>query len=62
LYSLTKYVGGHSDLIAGAALGEKALMKDVKALRCAIGTQLDPHFLLEAQPVALNTERPQGKS
>jgi methionine-gamma-lyase len=43
LYSLTKYVGGHSDLIAGAALGSKALIKDVKALRGAIGTQLDPH-------------------
>jgi methionine-gamma-lyase len=43
LYSLTKYVGGHSDLIAGAALGSKALMKDIKALRGAIGTQLDPH-------------------
>jgi methionine-gamma-lyase len=43
LYSLTKYVGGHSDLIAGAALGSKALMKEVKALRSAIGTQLDPH-------------------
>jgi methionine-gamma-lyase len=43
LYTLTKYVGGHSDLIAGAALGPKALMKDVKALRGAIGTQLDPH-------------------
>jgi methionine-gamma-lyase len=43
LYSLTKYVGGHSDLIAGAALGSKALMRDIKALRSAIGTQLDPH-------------------
>ncbi|WP_407164717.1 cystathionine gamma-synthase family protein [Bradyrhizobium sp. ORS 111] len=43
LYSLTKYVGGHSDLIAGAALGSKKLMKDIKALRGAIGTQLDPH-------------------
>src|SRR5690349_4116491 len=43
LYSLTKYVGGHSDLIAGAALGSKALMKEIKALRGAIGTQLDPH-------------------
>jgi methionine-gamma-lyase len=43
LYSLTKYVGGHSDLIAGAALGSTALMKDIKALRGAIGTQLDPH-------------------
>lgn len=43
VYSLTKYVGGHSDLIAGAALGSKAAMKPVKALRGAIGTQLDPH-------------------
>lgn len=43
LYSLTKYVGGHSDLIAGAAMGSKALMTQVRALRSAIGTQLDPH-------------------
>jgi len=43
LYSLTKYVGGHSDLIAGAALGTKAIMKGIKQLRGAIGTQLDPH-------------------
>jgi methionine-gamma-lyase len=43
LYSLTKYVGGHSDLIAGAALGSSAVMKPIRALRSAIGTQLDPH-------------------
>lgn len=43
VYSLTKYVGGHSDLIAGAALGSKAVTKPIKALRGAIGTQLDPH-------------------
>jgi methionine-gamma-lyase len=43
VYSLTKYVGGHSDLIAGAALGSRAMTKPVKALRGAIGTQLDPH-------------------
>ena len=36
LYSLTKYFGGHSDLIAGAALGSKALTKEVRALRGAI--------------------------
>src|SRR5436189_1352771 len=41
VYSLTKYVGGHSDLIAGAALGAKKVMKPVRALRSAIGTQLD---------------------
>ncbi|OJY71638.1 MAG: methionine gamma-lyase [Sphingobium sp. 66-54] len=43
LYSLTKYVGGHSDLIAGAALGSRELMRPVRALRSAIGTQLDPN-------------------
>jgi methionine-gamma-lyase len=43
LYSLTKYVGGHSDLIAGAVMGSKAVTKPIKALRGAIGTQLDPH-------------------
>jgi methionine-gamma-lyase len=43
VYSLTKYVGGHSDLIAGAALGSAALMRPIKLLRGAIGTQLDPH-------------------
>ena len=30
VYSLTKYVGGHSDLIAGAALGSKACMKPIR--------------------------------
>ena len=43
VYSLTKYVGGHSDLIAGAALGSKATIEPVKALRGSVGTQLDPH-------------------
>jgi methionine-gamma-lyase len=43
VYSLTKYVGGHSDLIAGAALGAKATVGPIKALRGSLGTQLDPH-------------------
>ncbi|WP_274629803.1 cystathionine gamma-synthase family protein [Arvimicrobium flavum] len=43
LYSLTKYVGGHSDLIAGAVLGSREATMPIKALRGAIGTQLDPH-------------------
>ncbi|MEH3146601.1 MAG: cystathionine gamma-synthase family protein [Methylobacterium frigidaeris] len=43
VYSLTKYIGGHSDLIAGAALGSAARIKPVRMLRSAIGTQLDPH-------------------
>ncbi|HEX2888103.1 cystathionine gamma-synthase family protein [Vineibacter terrae] len=43
LYSLTKYVGGHSDLIAGAAIGSAERLRPVRLLRGAIGTQLDPH-------------------
>jgi methionine-gamma-lyase len=43
VYSLTKYVGGHSDLIAGATLGAKATIAPIKALRGSVGTQLDPH-------------------
>jgi methionine-gamma-lyase len=43
LYSLTKYVGGHSDLVAGAALASASVMREIRALRSAIGTHLDPH-------------------
>ena len=43
IYSLTKYVGGHSDLVAGAALGSQAALRPIRLLRGAIGTQLDPH-------------------
>ena len=43
VYSLTKYVGGHSDLVAGAALGSRARLQPLRLLRGAIGTQLDPH-------------------
>jgi methionine-gamma-lyase len=43
IYSLTKYVGGHSDLIAGAALGSEAVIGPIESLRGGIGTQLDPH-------------------
>ncbi|WP_419729835.1 cystathionine gamma-synthase family protein [Lichenicola sp.] len=43
IYSLTKYVGGHSDLIGGAAVGSHDMLRQVRLLRGAIGTQLDPH-------------------
>src|SRR5207247_5204142 len=42
VYSLTKYVGVHSDLIAGATLGANAIIEPIKALRGSVGTQLDP--------------------
>lgn len=43
VYSLTKYVGGHSDLIAGAVTGSRDLLKPVRQTRSAFGFQLDPH-------------------
>lgn len=43
VYSLTKYIGGHSDLVAGAVCGAAAHIKTVKAMRSAIGLNLDPH-------------------
>jgi methionine-gamma-lyase len=43
MYSLTKYVGGHSDLIGGAIIGSSANLKPIRTLRSAIDKQLDPH-------------------
>ncbi len=43
VYSLTKYAGGHSDLVAGGALGTRALMDRVRLMRNTIGTILDPN-------------------
>lgn len=42
LYSLTKYVGGHSDLIAGACLGAEKVIGPVRAMRTILGTMADP--------------------
>ena len=43
VYSLTKYVGGHSDLVAGGITGSKEMLKPVRQTRSAYGFQLDPH-------------------
>lgn len=43
LYSLTKYVGGHSDLIAGACIGASDLIVKVRRLRNFLGGTLDSH-------------------
>jgi len=42
LYSATKYIGGHSDVIAGACLGSKELIKRVKILRTFLGNMAGP--------------------
>ncbi|MEQ9230833.1 MAG: cystathionine gamma-synthase family protein [Cyclobacteriaceae bacterium] len=43
IYSATKYIGGHSDLIAGAVLGNAENMKRVKTLRTFLGNMASPH-------------------
>lgn len=43
VYSATKYLGGHSDLIAGAVSGSAAAVARVKEFRNFLGGTLDPH-------------------
>jgi len=62
VYSLTKYVGGHSDLIAGAVLGRTALMEPIRATRTFLGNMAGPFtgFLLmrslETLKIRMHTE------
>jgi methionine-gamma-lyase len=42
LYSATKYIGGHSDVIAGAALGSREMMAPISAMRTFLGTMASP--------------------
>ena len=41
-YSCTKYIGGHSDLIAGACLGSSPLIEKIRKVRGMTGDMLDP--------------------
>ena len=43
VYSLTKYVGGHSDVIAGACLGAEEHISAVRGMRTILGTVSNPH-------------------
>jgi methionine-gamma-lyase len=43
LYSATKYIGGHSDLIAGVCLGSRELLDQIKVRRTILGTMAGPH-------------------
>ncbi len=47
--SITKYLGGHSDLVGGVAIGNKLLIKKVKTLAKHLGGCADPFaaFLLD---------------
>ena len=61
IYSLTKYVGGHSDLVAGGVSGKRGHVLPIRLLRGAIGTQLDPNtswmLLRSMETLQLRMER-----
>ncbi|HEY9117773.1 MAG TPA: aminotransferase class I/II-fold pyridoxal phosphate-dependent enzyme [Roseivirga sp.] len=42
LYSATKYIGGHSDIIAGAASGTEKHIKEIKKKRSILGNTASP--------------------
>ncbi len=42
IYSATKYIGGHSDLIAGVAMGAKSIIAQIKGFRTILGTMASP--------------------
>ena len=43
VYSLTKYAGGHSDLVAGGLVGKHALLDKVRLMRNVMGGICDPN-------------------
>jgi methionine-gamma-lyase len=43
VYSLTKYAGGHSDLVAGGLVGSKAVIDKVRLMRNTMGGICDPN-------------------
>lgn len=49
VHSCTKYLNGHSDLVAGVAMGGRSLMNSIWPRLLAFGGSVDPHtcFLLE---------------
>ncbi len=42
LYSATKFIGGHSDLVAGIAMGSREVVDRIKATRTILGANSDP--------------------
>ena len=59
--SLTKYCGGHSDLLAGGVSGRKDLIEQLRTQRTTWGNHLDPYtswlVLRSLESVAVRTER-----
>jgi methionine-gamma-lyase len=61
VYSLTKYVGGHSDLVAGSVSGAKRWIDAIRALRNTMGGIADPNtawmLLRSLETVELRMQR-----
>ena len=61
LTSLTKYCGGHSDLLAGGVSGRLSLIQPLRLLRTTLGSHLDPYtswlLLRSMETVHLRAER-----
>ena len=61
VYSLTKYVGGHSDLVAGSVSGPKRFIDAIRALRNTMGGIADPNtawmLLRSLETVELRMQR-----
>lgn len=59
--ALTKYCGGHSDLLAGGVSGRKELIEQLRMLRTTWGNHLDPYtcwlVMRSLESVAVRTER-----
>jgi methionine-gamma-lyase len=43
VHGATKYLNGHSDVMAGAAVGRKDAIQDIRRMRKVLGGTLDPH-------------------
>src|SRR5690349_590574 len=61
VYSLTKYVGGHSDLVAGSVSGAKKWLTPIRMLRNTMGGIADPNtawmLLRSLETVELRMDR-----
>jgi methionine-gamma-lyase len=66
MYSATKYLGGHSDLIAGAVMGTAEVITRVKTLRTFLGNMISPHtawmLLRSLETLQIRMERQQANA
>ncbi len=61
LHSATKYLGGHNDVLGGALVGRRDLIRSIRDLHGVLGGVMDPHtaylILRGVKTLALRVER-----